>query len=110
MTSLFDDASARDTLEARYRTLVNETLPGTFTQPIRFNHCFARVVLDWLFGDVWYGHVDRPAYRHLTADQLGRCIGRMERWLADPAVLIADNDASLALRRARKGEGDDDPR
>ena len=90
--------TARDALQAEYQTLINQTLPSTYTQPIRFNHCFGRVVLDWLFDDVWYGHVDRPAYRHLTAEQLSRCIDRMHQWIADHSVLVADNARSLQLR------------
>ena len=93
-----DEADETAGLRQRYQTLVNDTLPATYTQPIRFNHCFGRVVLDWLFGDVWYGHVERPAYRNLTADQLRGCIGRMERWLADHDTLVSDNAASLRLR------------
>ena len=91
----------RDALQARYQTLINETLPAAYTQPIRFNHCFGRVVLDWLFGDVWYDHVERPAYRNLTAEQLTACIERMETWLQNHAVLVADNAASLAVRGKR---------
>lgn len=92
------DAAA---LRERYQALINETLPSTYTQPIRFNHCFGRVVLDWLFDDVWYDHVERPAYKNLTADQLAACIGRMEAWLADHNLLVADNDASLRVRGKR---------
>ena len=94
--------SETDALREEYRTLLNETLPARIQSPIRFNHCFARVVLDWLFADVWYGHVAKPAYRHLTDDQLRRCIARMRLWLTDRAVLESDNARSLALRRGRK--------
>ena len=87
-----------EVLRERYQTLINQTLPATYSQPIRFNHCFGRVVLDWLFGAVWYDHIERPAYKHLTNEQLARCIGRMELWLADHATLVADNAASLEMR------------
>ena len=90
--------SDRDQLQAEYQELVNQTLPSTYTQPVRFNHCFARIVLDWLFGDVWYDHLDRPAYKHLDADQLTRCIERMQEWIADHNVLVADNQFSLQVR------------
>ena len=73
-------------------------LPAEIHAPVRFNHCFARCALDWLFGDVWYDHLKKPAYRHLTADQLGKLIGRIEQWRADRAVLEADNAASLGYR------------
>ena len=96
-----DDARAED-LRDEYRRLINDVLPSEIQSPIRFNHCFARVVLDWLFGDIWYDHVDRPAYRHLTAEQLARCVDRMNLWRHDHAQLVADNEASLSLRRAAK--------
>ena len=91
-------AGDADSLRDRYKTLVNQTLPSTYTKPIRLNHCFGRVVLDWLFQDVWYGKVEKPAYKHLSAEQLEKCIGRMETWLDDHAVLVADNAASLKMR------------
>ena len=97
------DAARLGELRTRYRTLINETLPAAIHEPIRFNHCFGRVVLDWLFQDVWYDHLGRPAYKHLDEQQLAACIERMESWLADRNVLIADNDASLRYRRAAKG-------
>ena len=88
----------RERLQAEYQTLINQTLPATYTQPVRFNHCFGRIVLDWLFGDVWYDHLDRPAYRHLTAEQLSQCIERMRLWLDDHDTLVADNRFSLSVR------------
>ena len=95
------DASEAD-LRRRYRELISNVLPAEIDRPIRFDHCFARVVLDWLFEDVWYGHVDRPAYANLTADQLRRCIDRMERWREDREVLVRDNSASKTRRRLKK--------
>ena len=89
-------------LRAEYRRLIHETLPAEITSPVRFDHCFARVVLDWLFGGVWYDHLDRPAYRHLTGEQLRRCVNRMEAWRGDRSVLKADNAASIAYRRKAK--------
>lgn len=100
--TLFNENEATTTsveaLRDRFRTLLDETLPSEIHEPIRFNHCFARVVLDWLCGDVWYDHIGRPAYQHLTAEQLTQCIDRMERWRTDPDLLRADNASSLRLR------------
>jgi hypothetical protein len=85
--------------QARYSELINEILPTQIRHPIRFNHCFGRVALDWLFQDVWYKHIEkRPAYKQLTDSQLQQLIERMELWLEDRDVLIQDNTDSLRYR------------
>ncbi len=63
-------------LRREYRKRVNEDLPERAKEegdwPIHLNHCFGRVVLDNLFGDEWYSHVDgRPAYQHLSSPSYG---------------------------------------
>jgi hypothetical protein len=89
------------TLVERYKQLLNEILPASFTQPVRHNHCFNRIVLDWLFGDVWYNHLDRSktAIRQLDDIQLQKTINRMEQWLQQPEVLFGDNVKSLIYRK-----------
>ncbi len=91
----------RATLINRYQQLLNEILPATFTQPVRHNHCFNRIVLDWLFADVWYNYLDRNkvAYKQLTDVQLQKLIGRMEEWLQQPDLLVTDNTCSLNWRK-----------
>ncbi|CAM3748893.1 hypothetical protein MUGA111182_07130 [Mucilaginibacter galii] len=85
----------------RYRQLLNEVLPASFTQPVRHNHCFNRIVLDWLFSDIWYNHLDKSktAISQLNDEQLCRMIERMQLWLKQPEVLFEDNKLSLAYRR-----------
>ena len=91
-------------LQTEYKRLINITLPQTFAQPVRFNHCFARIVLDWLFADCWYHHLNpkAPAYSQLNETQLKSAVERMNAWLQNPSLLIADNNASLQYRRSRK--------
>lgn len=90
-------------LMATYKQLLNVTLPATYTFPVRFNHCFNRIVLDWLFQDCWYNHLSRrqTAISQLSEEQLQQVIGRMQLWLQDQQVLIADNQASL-FHRSKK--------
>jgi hypothetical protein len=85
----------------RYKQLLNKVLPATFTQPVRHNHCFNRIVLDWLFSDVWYNHLDisKTAISQLTYVQLQKMIGRMEQWLKQPDLLFQDNIKSLVWRQ-----------
>ena len=69
----------RATLEQRYLELVRDRLPAQAAAagdwPIRFDHCFMRVVLDHVFGQCWYDAINRkkgPAYRQMSDEQL-RC-------------------------------------
>lgn len=88
----------------RYRTLVDDRLPEAAaragTWPIAEDHCFARVVLDNVFEDEWYDHVDgRPAHAHLSADELAAAIDLAEELLDRGAPLVAElNDRSLRWR------------
>ena len=64
----------KDTLIATYMHLTKEVLPslarnGQTDWPVSEDHCFQRIVLDHICGGVWYEHLDRPAYKHLTKDQ-----------------------------------------
>jgi hypothetical protein len=89
------------TITSRYKQLLNEVLPASFTTPVRYNHCFNRIVLDWLFQDVWYNHLNKSktAISQLNEMQLQKMIGRMELWLQQPDVLAKDNQQSLVWRK-----------
>jgi hypothetical protein len=90
----------RQKLVDHYKRLLNEILPATYTQPVHFNHCFSRIVLDWLFQDCWYRHLNKkkPAFSQLTNNQLKTAIDRMQQWLHNHSILVADNLASLQYR------------
>lgn len=103
-------------LRESYRRRVFEQLPRRAREagdwPIEADHCFARVVLDALFEAEWYDHVDgRPAYEHLSAEQLRAAIAIADRLLeaGKPAVETL-NDNSLAWRGelADRDRGDRD--
>lgn len=66
-----------DSLREEYMKMTGEWLPEKAQANnwvIRFDHCFQRVVLDNLFNDCWYNHLDKesdvPAYKQLTEEQL----------------------------------------
>jgi hypothetical protein len=98
------DARDITDLRERYRALVDEQLPAAAqlagTWPIHQDHCFARVVLDTIFRDEWYDHVDgRPAYEHLRDDELEAAIRVAEQMLERGAALVAAlNEQSLRWR------------
>ncbi len=97
---------SRDVLEARWLELVRVVLPGLAAErswPVRFDHCFARILLDHLCGGCWYDHLPaRPAYRHLSAAQLEAAVALAESVADGSADLVALNDRSLAWRAARR--------
>lgn len=75
-------------------------LPAAATEagdwPIQLDHCFARVVLDNVFGGEWYDHVNgRPAYAHLAVAELRAAIAIADRMLSDgrPTVVELNNNS-----------------
>lgn len=70
-------------LQTRYLELTNQVLPELARQrqfPVKYNHCFQRIVLDNLFGCCWYEVLrgKDPAYKQLTEAQLERAIAIAE--------------------------------
>ncbi|MEL7363407.1 MAG: hypothetical protein AAFN13_15130 [Bacteroidota bacterium] len=93
----------RTDLEARYLHLMREVLPAQARAegwPIRLDHCFMRVALDHVFEDAWYAHLDRrPAYRHLSAEQLAEAVRHAEAMReGGRPVVAAMNRQSLRWR------------
>jgi len=90
-------------LRSQYADLINHQLPALAKQtpmPIRFNHCFARIVLDNLFEDCWYNHLSRkqPAYKQLNETQLKKAIAIARSMLKQPALAQPLNNNSLRWR------------
>ena len=101
---------------AEWKRLTEQMLPALAKEhgwPLRLDHCFKRVCLDYAFGDVWYRHVQKPAERHIAADALERAT-RSANEIAEQGepLLRARNAESLRVRRiaresaaALKGRG-----
>jgi len=90
-------------LREEYLRLTTECLPAQAdaSWPVTEDHCFQRIVLDALFEDVWYDHVDgRPAHESLTADQLREAVAIAESMLDDPDRAAELNRQSLRHRDA----------
>jgi hypothetical protein len=86
---------------ATYKRLINTDLPAKYKSPVRFNHCFDRIILDWLFNDCWYNHLSKKqtAISQLSTEQLQAAIARMNEWLKDHDQLYLDNSRSLNFRK-----------
>ena len=98
------DGTDITTLRETYHHKVMEELPRAARDadgwPIHLDHCFGRVVLDNLFEDEWYDHVDgRPAYEALSEAELRAAIDIADRMLADGRPAVAElNENSLRWR------------
>ncbi len=89
-----------------YKQLINIALPGKYQSPVKYNHCFNRIILDWLFQDCWYNHLNRnkSAYSQLSQNQLQLMVGRMQLWLKDLSLLKEDNLKSIRFRAVYKSK------
>ena len=93
-----------DDLRAEWKRLIGERLPavaGKRRWPIRFDHCFARVLLDNHFDRPWREAIPAPAWRHLSEADLRALLAAGEAVLAGEADLPALNRRSLDLRGKR---------
>lgn len=98
-------------LQSQYLDLINNQLPSIAINrhfPVRLNHCFGRILLDNLFGGVWYNYLSRktPAYKQLTEKQLEDAICIAQNMMYDSGRAIGNriinnlNDNSLRWREA----------
>ena len=90
---------------ASYDDLVKRVLPALAKEenwPIRFDHCFARVVLDNTFGRCWYDALDRrrgSAISQIAVEDLRRAVELARRMEHEGRPAVEDLDAkSLAYR------------
>lgn len=93
----------RDGLVRDYLHLTREILPEMAVWPkkdwpVVNDHCFQRIVLDTISGGVWYDHIPRPAYKHLTILQAEEAVALCRAIIAGTANLHALNRQSLKWR------------
>ncbi len=101
-TAQFENTAERAQNIARWKQLTEATLPALAREhrwPLRLDHCFKRVCLDWAFGDVWYRHLRKPAERHLDGEPLERALRCAEELAREGLPLLRErNTASLLWR------------
>jgi hypothetical protein len=95
---------AHRTLVAQYLHLTRSVMPALAQTskrhwPVRNDHCFQRIVLDTIFGGVWYDHIARPAYKHLNETQATHAVRLCDQIIAENTDLNVLNQQSLAWRR-----------
>ena len=87
-------------MRASWRDLVERRMPEAARAdwPVRFDHCFARILLDNACGRPWRETVAPPAWRHMPATTLAQALALGERVLRGEADLHLLNQRSLVLR------------
>ena len=88
-------------LRERWRDLVERRLPEAASErrwPVRFDHCFARILLDVALDRPWREVVAPPAWRNTPGGDLARAVALGEAALRGEGDMHALNDRSLALR------------
>ena len=107
-------SGGRAPLVAEYTRLTKEALPALARErrwPIRFDHCFQRVVLDHAFGRCWYEALNRkrgPAIQQIATDALERAVACARRLAADDtadAAVVRQLDNQSLLWRGKKPKG-----
>ena len=96
-----------DSLIGTYMHLTKEVLPSMARSnrqgwPVSEDHCFQRITLDTICGCVWYEHLDRPAYKHLTKDQAQRAVELCRDIIEGRSDLQQLNEQSLIWRGKRQ--------
>lgn len=93
----------------RYMHLTRVALPqraqmARVNWPVVNDHCFQRIILDAITGGVWYDHINKPAYRHMTPEQAEQAATLAQDLLdgrADIHVLNAQSKRWRALAKSR---------
>ncbi|MGB3711937.1 MAG: GCN5-related N-acetyltransferase, partial [Erythrobacter sp.] len=60
---------ARKMLEAKWFELTRSMMPAIAKErdwPVRFDHCFQRILLDNACGGPWRDHIEAPAYANAS--------------------------------------------
>ena len=76
------DPFDRAVLVERWFALTRDTLPALAQErgwPVRFDHCFQRILLDHATGGPWRETIAAPAYRNASNAQLGEAVRLGER-------------------------------
>ena len=76
--------------------------------PVSADHCFLRIAYDNAVGARWDTVVTRPAWRHLSLDQLAAAVAILEQVLdkGRPALVTLNATSLDHRRRARRSLGE----
>ncbi len=89
---------------ARFKYLTEVALPERARAerwPLRNDHCFKRVCLDFAVEDVWYRHVRKPAERHIAGEALDRAVRCAEELLREGEGLLRQRNRESLQHRGK---------
>ncbi len=92
---------SRQLLVEEWLQLTREAMPALARKkrwPVRFDHCFQRILLDNAVGGRWYDHIASPAYKNASDAQLQAAIKLGKQAVLGKADLSALNRNSLKWR------------
>ena len=95
------DRMTREETEDRWFELTRDVMPslaGERGWPVRFDHCFQRILLDNAVGKPWREAISAPAYRNAPDEVLRRAVKIGEAAVAGEEDLAALNRRSLFMR------------
>lgn len=78
--------------------LVSLAQQNTQMYPVKYNHCFIRIILDQLCQDCWYNHISKPAIYNMTNEQLSKAIELAKVIIKHPEICWVWNMQSLKWR------------
>lgn len=99
---------SREELVTEYERLTKRILPQMAKEqkwPIRWDHCFQRIVLDNAFEGCWYSHLDRkkgPAIKQISIEALGRAVELAQQMEVDGVDIVLELDAHSLAWRGKK--------
>ena len=90
-------------LVSLYSVMTKETMPQLACTthknwPVCNDYCFQRIVLDTVCEVVWYDHLPRPAYKHLSREQALQAVDLCDYIITGKADLVALNTQPLIWR------------
>lgn len=91
----------REQLILRLNVYVEEVFPQLSIKhkwPIRFDHCFRRVIYDNVYGKKWCESIPAPVIKNISLDDLETAISLCRFILSNPDELVKLNNKSLAWR------------
>ena len=98
----------RDALVSHWFELTRERMPALAAErgwPVRFDHCFQRILLDNAVGAKWATRIAAPAFMKASEDVLSQAIRLGEACVAGDANLAELNRQSLRYRDKLRSQG-----
>ena len=96
----------REQMVGRWKELTERVLPERAQEerwPLRMDHCFKRVCLDWAYEGIWYDFCAKPAERHMSDEALGRAVGCAEEIVLGGVEVLRERNAASLHWRGKSG-------